>query len=134
MSKAEDKIAALLKSNPKIKYLREYTNPTLKHNGHLLRFDFAIVNNYNDALPKILIEYDGEQHFYQVKHFQKTTSKFKQAQERDRIKNSWALRNNIKLIRIPYWELENLTYEKIFNTEKYIVKTKWFNDYLTPPN
>ena len=33
---------------------------------------------------------------------------FLKAKERDRIKNSYALSHNIKLYRIPYWEVENI--------------------------
>lgn len=130
MSKGEEKISSLLKS-AHISYEREYTFSNLKHNGNLLRFDFAILSGGH---PIKLIEYDSEIHFQRVNYFHKTNSEFKQAQERDRIKNKYCLLNNIPLIRIPYWELENLTYEKIFNTPSFIVKNKFHNDYLTPPN
>lgn len=130
MSKGEEKISSLLKS-AYISYEREYTFPDLKHNGSLLRFDFAIISC---GRPIKLIEYDSEIHFQRVKHFHKTNSEFKQAQERDRIKNKYCLLHNIPLIRIPYWELENLTYEKIFNTPSFLVRNKFHNDYLMPPN
>lgn len=71
-----------------------------------LPFDFYLPF-YNMA-----IEYDGEQHFFPVdfdglgndyanKQFNKTTL-------HDRIKNEYCLKNNITLIRIPYYEIKNI--------------------------
>lgn len=130
MSKGEEIISSLLRS-AHIPYEREYTFSDLKHNGNLLRFDFAILNG---GRAVTLIEYDSEIHFQRVSHFHKTNSQFKQAQERDRIKNKYCLLHNIPLIRIPYWEIENLTYKKIFNTPTFIVRNKFHNDLLRPPN
>ena len=44
----------------------------------------------------------------------------KQRQERDKIKNQYALDNNIDLIRIPYWERDNITLELILGN-KYLI-------------
>lgn len=132
ISKEANIIAGLLRKN-KINFSVEKTFDDLKsHKGKLLRFDFAIYDEENNL--KCLIEYDSEIHFQRVNHFHKTNSEFKQAQERDRRKNKYCLINNIPLIRIPYWKLENLTYEKIFNTPSFLVKTKFHNDLLRPPN
>lgn len=131
MSKGEEKISSLLKS-AKISYLKEYTFSDLKsYKGEPLRFDFATFENNN---LKYLIEYDSEIHFQQVKYFHKNESAFKQAQERDRIKNKYCLINNIPLIRIPYWDLDKLTYDSLFNTPLYYVNSKFHNDLLRPPN
>lgn len=130
MSKGEDKISSLLKSS-NLYYEREYTFSDLKHNGNLLRFDFAILDHGHVIT---LIEYDSEIHFQRINYFHKTNSKFKQAQERDRMKNKYCLLHNIPLIRVPYWDLENLTYEKIFNTPSYRVSSKFHNDLLSSPN
>lgn len=126
MSKGEDKIAFLLKS-AQIPYYREYSYPNLKHKGHLLRFDFAVTIPLQAI---ILIEYDGEAHFQKISHFHKTNSQFKQAQERDRIKNRYCLLHNIPLIRIPYWELEDLTLYSLFNNPKFKVTSIYHNDFL----
>lgn len=73
-----------------------------------LRFDFY--------LPKknICIEYDGQQHFEPV-NFNNSIdgglSDFIKTQRRDQIKNNYCQQQNIKLIRIPYWDYENI--EKI---------------------
>lgn len=45
----------------------------------------------------------------------------KQRQERDKIKNQYALDNNIDLIRIPYWERDNITIDYILGN-KFLIK------------
>jgi hypothetical protein len=49
----------------------------------------------------MLIEYDGEQHFNSINYWG-GDEKLKKIQIYDTIKNEYAKRNNIKLIRIPY--------------------------------
>ena len=75
MSKGEDKIASLLKSN-RISFKQEVSFPDLKSlKGNQLRFDFAI---FSKGKLVALIEYDGEQHFHRVPYFHKTIAEFKQ--------------------------------------------------------
>jgi len=38
--------------------------------------------------------------------------------------------HKIPLIRIPYWDLEDLTLQKIFNEPSYLVKNKYHIDEL----
>ena len=128
MSKGEEKISSLLKS-AHIPYEKEYSFSDLKYKNTLLRFDFAILSC---GRPIKLIEYDGEQHFHYVKKFG-TYSDFKHMQENDRRKNSYCIRNNIPLIRVPYWDLNKLTYESLFNTKSYYVTSKFHNDLLRAP-
>lgn len=123
MSKGEDKIIRLLRT-ANIRFEREKTFSDLK--GGKFRYDF-----YLPAL-NILIEVDGEQHFHQVKHFQKARRDFLKQQEHDRRKNSYALARGITLIRIPYWEIENLKSHLDIFQQKFIVTTKWHNDFLAP--
>ena len=123
MSKGEDKIIRLLRAS-NIKFEREKTFADLR--GGKFRYDFYL------PLYNILIEVDGEKHFKQVKVFQKTRSDFLKQQENDRRKNSYALANNIPLIRIPYWELDNLNNFSDLFQKKFLVVSKWHNDYLTP--
>jgi hypothetical protein len=79
------------------KMFRECRNPLT---NFPLKFDFY--------LPKenILIEYDGEQHFgshHLVGGIHTTTPReYYDIRRKDRIKTTFALSNNIKLIRIPY--------------------------------
>lgn len=73
--------------------------------GRHLRFDFYLPN-YN-----LLIEYDGEQHFRPVAFNgdkELAVERFKMGQERDAIKNKYCEDNQINLLRIPYWESENI--------------------------
>lgn len=66
-----------------------------------LLFDFYLPD-YNT-----LIEYDGKQHFHPVPYFGGEEG-FKMSKMRDQIKNEYCIKNNIKLIRIPYWEYNNI--------------------------
>lgn len=124
MSKSEDAIALLLKKN-KIEFEREKTFTDLKRNKY--RFDFYLPNYKG---KEILIEYDGEEHFYFIKYFHKNLQNFKSAKERDRIKNSFSLTHRIPLYRIPYFEFKNITkVEDLFNS-KFLVRSKFHTDNL----
>lgn len=127
MSKGEDKIAKLL-TDARIKFKREVSFPDLKNfGGHSLRFDFAI---YKGNALIGLIEYDGEQHFKQVKKYQKTIVDFKMTQERDRRKNAYCLAKGIPLIRVPYWDYDKLTLDRLLTCQDYRVKSKFHSDLL----
>lgn len=127
MSKLEDKVANILNTH-NIKYLREYSFPDLVGLKNTpLRFDFAILKE-NKIL--LLIEIDGEQHFKFTKHFHKTVFDFMKAREWDRKKNSYCLVKRIPLIRVPYWDLDKLTFNSLFSNPNYRVKDKYHNDYL----
>lgn len=76
------------------------------------RFDFYVNNQY-------LIEYDGEQHFKDLKYF--THDTLEQRQLRDKFKNQWCKENNILLIRIPYTEIWNLTIEDLSPGSRFTV-------------
>lgn len=104
-SRGEIKITNLLKENniqfETEKTFENCTNPTT---NAPLRFDFYINNKY-------IIEFDGEQHY-------QTTNRgwgepLEKIQYRDKIKNDWCEKNNIPLIRIPYWKLKTLTIEDL---------------------
>lgn len=117
----------ILKQN-RISFKREVSFKDLNGlKGVPLRFDFAIFKN-NKLIA--LVEYDGEQHFKFTKHFHKTIFDFKKAQEWDRKKNSYCLVRGIPLIRVPYWDLDKLTFESLFSNQNYRVRNKYHNDYL----
>ncbi len=63
---------------------------------------------------KILIEFDGIQHFESVSIWGGEKA-LKSQQKRDEIKNEFASVNNYKLIRINYLELDKI--ENILNSE-----------------
>ena len=108
-------------------------------NGGNLRYDYALLDN---GLTRVIIEYDGEFHFHQFYKEQK----FDLIKTHDNIKNNFCKNKNIPLIRIPYWEQENLEtildnvlgYFKLSNTfktvdkklvHKYLVNhPEWSND------
>lgn len=60
-----------------------------------LPFDFYLPER------NLLIEYDGVQHFKEVKYFG-GSKKLSSQQRRDKLKNEYAKDKNIKLLRIPY--------------------------------
>ena len=122
MSKGENKIVDLL-NQARIRFEREKTFSDLKHG--LFRFDFYIPNLQGTP---VIVEVDGEQHFKPIYGRQA----FLKGQEHDRRKNSYCLANNIPLYRIPYWEIKNLTEAKDIFKEKFLVKSRWHNDQLTP--
>ena len=124
MSKGEEHVISLLKNSP-YKFEREKVCRDFRQG--LYRFDFF--------LPQLntCIEVDGVQHFMYVPHFYKTRQDFLKAKERDRLKNSYCLAHQIKLIRIPYWELDTIkNYSELFNP-KFVVKNKYHNDYIIVP-
>lgn len=74
-----------------------------------LRFDFGI---YDNEKLLGLIEYDGEQHYMPIRfgpYSEKTSIlNFENTKRRDKIKDEYCKSNNIKLLRIPYWEKCNI--------------------------
>lgn len=110
----EENIQKLLKEN-NISYKKEYT---VKEIGNL-RFDFAILEN--EKIVR-LIEFDGIQHFSsRLGMWNDTEDDLFKRKNRDEKKNKWALDNNIPLVRIPYWERDNITIEMITG-DKYLVR------------
>lgn len=100
-----------------IKYIKEFKFEDCKNNRQL-PFDFYLPD-YN-----ICIECDGEQHYRPVdftskKDILSIEEDFKLIQYRDSIKNKYCEDNNIKLIRIPYWEFNDNGYINILNKEIY---------------
>lgn len=68
---------------------------------NVLRFDFYLPD-YN-----LCIEYDGEQH-YKIVNYWGGEKGLKERQLRDSIKNEFCKNNYIKLLRIPYWDFDNI--------------------------
>lgn len=106
--------------NQKIDHKTEYTVHT---NGTYYRFDFYLPD-YN-----LFIEYDGQQHYQPVRFFgtdKDAQQVFERTQANDKIKNRYCEENNINLLRIPYWEQNNIetiinNYLQRLNTEDYEV-------------
>lgn len=77
-----------------------------------LRFDFVIFDK--DKISSI-IEYDGEQHYKGRARSDpnKSGETLKRIQRNDKIKNEYCKEKKLNLIRIPYWDLNNI--EKILS-------------------
>ncbi len=120
-SKGEAKVKEILLQN-NIKFKQEYSFTDLinPNTNARLRFDFAVFDDNNNL--SYLIEYDGRQHFYGPDTTIWTGYKNKTREEafedikfRDSLKNEYCLNHQILLKRIPYWILNNLTYEDIIS-------------------
>ena len=98
-SKGEEQIESWLKEN-NIQYETQKRFKDCK-NILPLPFDFYLIEH------NICIEYDGHQHYEKVPHWDKNW-KFQRTQMNDNIKNIYCQNNNIKLLRIPYWEFKNI--------------------------
>lgn len=130
-SKGEQKIIDLLNANH-ILFKREvsFKELTGAHNVPL-RFDFAIFNSKKQLIN--LVETDGIQHFKYIPYFHKSKLDFSRQVEWDRKKNKFCLLNNIPLLRIPYWDFDNLTFYSLFHNDSYRVKNKNHNLLLMKP-
>lgn len=113
-SKGEQSIRWHL-DNKDVIFEREYSFEGLVGvGGGLLRFDFAVFSDNNDL--EFLIEYDGEFHF---KKFYEEQN-FEELQIHDERKNQYCKDNRIPLLRIPYWDFDNieeLLFEKLNELE-----------------
>ena len=83
--------------------------------GYPLKFDFFVPKN------KIIIEYDGKQHFYSGQfmrgQYLTTEADLDYSRIKDKIKDDYCHTNNFKLIRIPYIKLG--TIQQILKEELY---------------
>lgn len=98
-----------------INFKQEYIFPDFPKK----RYDFVIFDN-NKKIKRI-IEFDGRQHYEVTNSIWEKSSTLQERQQRDKEKNEYALSHNIPLVRIPYWERDNITLEMIMG-DKYLVK------------
>lgn len=98
-SKGEREIIDVL-NKYNIQYISQYKFSDCKFKSPLL-FDFYLPD-YNCC-----IEFDGEQHYKIVNYFGGFDG-FVNTKIRDTVKNIYCENNNIPLIRIPYWEFDNI--------------------------
>lgn len=98
-SQGETRIIRWLNQN-NIDYIydKSYFDDLASNLGYSLRPDFILPDR------KIWIEYDGEFHYKDFYH----DGSFERLQEHDKRKNKYAKEHNWKLIRIPYWEFDNI--------------------------
>jgi len=101
-SRGEQKISFILKSY-NINFETQYKFKDCKHKKSL-PFDFAIFKNNKVVL---LIEFDGIQHYKPIDRFGGKEA-LKCVKLRDNIKTQYCIKKNIHLLRIPYWEVDNV--------------------------
>lgn len=84
----------------KLTFKKQKKFPGMK-NEKELKCDFFI--------PKLnlIIEFDGHQHYYPVDYF-KGFKSFKKTIKCDWLKNRYALKNRINILRIPFYKYENI--------------------------
>lgn len=124
-SKGEERIYNVLSNNYNFKITpqEKYPNLHYKDSKMSLRSDFKVENLENGV--SFFIEYDGRQHFEKVLWSRGMSQidleeNLRQQQEKDELKNIYCRNNNLKLLRIPYWDFENI--ERIINN--FITKEK----------
>lgn len=105
-SSGEQRISNFLIAK-EIKFITQYRFDDCKYQ-HTLPFDFYLPD------LNILIEYDGELHYKSIEHFG-GIERFNEGRIRDDIKTRYSNEHNIRLIRIPYWEKDNI--ERILENE-----------------
>lgn len=93
-----------------IKYAMQHTFDDCKYK-RVLPFDFFV--EYDGRI--ILVEVDGQQHMKDTNWFGERN--FEEQKIRDSIKTEYCKTHGYELVRIPYWDYQNKTYEKIlYNT------------------
>lgn len=106
ISKGEKKCKMFFESNG-VHHIFQYEFDDLKGlKGGNLRFDFAILKD-NKLFG--LVEYDGIFHYEK----QYNDDNFETIQKHDKLKNEYCEKNNLLLLRIPYWNYDEL--ESILN-------------------
>lgn len=116
-SMGEQKIMKILQQNNIVferekVFLDQIFTDTHKHG----RYDFYLPEKNR------LIEFDGEQH-YQSTALWNQYNNLTQQQLHDQEKNEYALSHDIPLVRIPYWERNNITLEMLIGDQYLVRKT-----------
>jgi hypothetical protein len=108
LSKGEEKIKSILIKNNIDFYMNYKFDDCM--NIRKLRFDFWV------PIKNTIIEYDGEHHFKENKYFGEGNLEY--MKNNDDIKNKYCSDKKINLIRIPYFDfnqVEEILSKKLFN-------------------
>ena len=106
-SRGELKIKKILQEN-NIKFQSQYSFCDLKGEQKVLRFDFAIFDKDDKILS--LIEYQGEQHYQDIKEWG-GKEKFEKVKKYDEIKRQYCKEHNYNLFEIPYADFDRIDFE-----------------------
>lgn len=110
-SKGEKEISKILKKlNINFISQKKFKKCLNDKTGRLLKFDFYVPSK------KLLIEYDGKQHFKPIEFFGGIKG-LENRQNLDEIKNRYANDNGFKLLRIPFYEKKNISNIILQNVE-----------------
>lgn len=95
----------------------EYEFNDLKSSsGRALRFDFCVFDDEGNI--DFFIEFNGEQHYKPVKKFGGARGLYRQ-QYNDNLKKQYCLQHNYRLVTIPYYDENKLSYDYIMRAAGY---------------
>lgn len=80
--------------------------------GRHLRFDFAVFDD--DGNLEALIEFQGRQHYQSISKYGGRTGVNRQKYN-DQKKREYCLKHGYKLIAIPYYEEDNISYDYLMS-------------------
>ena len=95
-SKLESNVSNILKSNDTTFQNESCFDNLVSPRGYHYRYDFELDGN------KVLIECDGRQHFENSNYYYKNDEEFSYRIDSDNIKNAYALKHGMALLRIPH--------------------------------
>jgi len=95
-------------------------------NKKCLRFDASFLVEENNR--RYVVEFHGAQHYKFTKHWHREITHFKGSVLRDKIKYDFCKENNIPLLVIPYWEINNME-----NIIKEFIKSEGFQENYANP-
>ena len=104
LSIGEKSIRLYLERN-NIGYIKQKTFDDCRSpKNRMLKYDFYIPH------IKLLIEFDGKQHYElsNIRGYKTTQDELDRTRIHDSIKNEYSKSNNIKLLRIPYWDTNKI--------------------------
>jgi len=97
-----------------IPFEEEYSFDDLKSSsGRALMFDFAVFDDDHNLI--CLLEFQGIQHYKPVAHFGGKRGFYRQ-QYNDNLKRRYCIKNHIKLVSIPYYDEEKLSYDYLMQS------------------
>lgn len=96
----------ITKEFPNMIYQEQYIFEDLIGDSRPLRFDGALLSPI-DKQPVMLFEFQGPQHYHPVDHFG-GTAQFQRQQRYDQKKRDYCKAKGIKLVEIPYTDIDKL--------------------------